>query len=157
MEHKLKSCLYCGKTMERKRYQSGVLQSWSHYNRQKYCNQECMGKAFGQKEHKGTSWMTIHYHARNLLPSGSCEICGSEKNVDVHHKDHNPQSNSLGNLMRVCRSCHMKFHHPAKKCSICGEKVKGYGYCDKHYQRFKKYGNPMVVKRVTKWVTLLED
>ena len=131
--------------MERKRYANVVLQSWLHYNKQKYCNRECMKKAFRAKPKNGTSWMTVHYHARQLLPSGSCEICGSNKNVDVHHKDGNPQNNSLDNLQRVCRSCHSKIHHPAKKCSICGKKVKGYGYCEKHYQRFKKYGSPYIV------------
>lgn len=27
---------------------------------------------------------------------------------------------------------------------------KGHGYCDKHYQRFRKYGNPYTVKWNTK-------
>lgn len=152
----LKCCAYCGKLMERKRYTNGVLQSWNEYNRQKYCNRECMKKAFRKKPHKGTSWMTVHYHARNLLSNGCCEICGSNKNVDVHHKDGNPQNNSKDNLMRVCRSCHNKIHRPHKTCVICGKKVKGYGYCEKHYQRFKKYGNPFAVKRGNH-IMLLED
>lgn len=29
---------------------------------------------------------------------------------------------------------------------ICGKPHKGLGYCDKHYQRFKKYGDPLMVK-----------
>jgi hypothetical protein len=98
--------------------------------------------AFRKKEKHGTSWMTVHYHARNLLPVGSCEICGSEKNVDVHHKNGDPQNNDIQNLQRLCRGCHIKQHRVAKTCSICGEKVKGYGYCEKHYQRFKRWGNP---------------
>ena len=148
MEQKkeLKYCAYCNILMERKRYSNGVLQSWNEYNRQKYCNRDCMKKAFRLKEHKGKSWMTVHYHARNILPIGPCEIFGSNKNVDVHHKDNNPQNNEKENLMRVCRSCHNKIHRPAKHCSICGKKVKGYGYCEKHYQRFKKYGNPRMKK-----------
>jgi rRNA maturation endonuclease Nob1 len=104
-----------------------------------------MKAAFRAKPKKGTGWMTIHYQARQLLPSGSCEICGSNKNVDVHHKDGNPQNNVLENLQRVCRSCHIKIHHPAKRCSICGAKAKGFGYCNKHYIRFKKYGDPLYV------------
>lgn len=33
-----------------------------------------------------------------------------------------------------------------KICSIdnCISKHKGHGYCDKHYQRFKKYGDPLI-------------
>ena len=143
--HETRLCEFCKKPMERKRYQNGVLQSWNEYNRQKYCDRECMRNAFKMKPKVGTSWMTVHYHARQLLPNGCCEICGSNKNVDVHHIDGNPQNNDLSNLMRLCRSCHLKAHHPAKTCLICGKKAKGYGYCVKHYQRFKKYGNPFVV------------
>ena len=145
-EHNIRFCEYCKKPMERKRLSNGELLSWTHYNRQKYCDRECMKAAFRAKPHKGTSWMMVHYHARNLLPSGCCEICGSEKNVDVHHKDGNPQNNELSNLQRLCRSCHMKAHKQRHYCSICGKPVKGYGYCYKHYMRFKKYGNPMMVK-----------
>lgn len=143
--HEIRYCGYCQKPMERKRHSNGELQSWAEYNRQKYCNRECMKAAFKAKPKHGVSWMTVHYHARNLLPNGFCEICGSEKNVDVHHKDSNPQNNNPDNLQRLCRSCHMKVHRPQSTCSICGAKVKGHGFCDKHYQRYKKYGNPLMV------------
>ena len=146
-EHKTRYCAYCGKAMERKRLKNGQLQSWLHYNKQKYCDRECMKKAFREKPKHGTSWMTLHYHARNLLPDGCCEICGSDQNVDVHHIDGNPQNNDLSNLQRLCRKCHYRIHNPVKKCSICGEKVKGYGLCNKHYIRFKKYGNPLMGKK----------
>lgn len=141
--HETRYCEYCGTPMERKRYSNGQLQCWTHYNRQKYCSKECMKAAFRAKPKTGTSWMTIHYHARNLLPNGCCEICGSTRNVDVHHKDGNPQNNTMGNLQRLCRSCHLKVHKHRRTCLICGDPVKGLGYCNKHYIRFKKYGNPL--------------
>ena len=143
--HETRYCEYCQKPMERKRYSNGVLQSWNEYNKQKYCNRDCMKAAFKSKPKHGTSWMTIHYHARKLLPDGCCEICGSAKNVDVHHKDGNPQNNSPDNLQRLCRSCHMKAHRPHETCSICGTRAKGLGYCNKHYIRYKKYGDPLMV------------
>lgn len=145
--HEMRFCAYCGKPMERKRLSNGQLMSWLHYNKQKYCNKECMRAAFKEMPKVGTSWMTVHYHARNLLPNGCCEICGSNRNVDVHHKDGNPQNNNQNNLQRLCRSCHMKAHRTQRVCSICGEKAKGLGYCNKHYIRFKKYGDPMMGKK----------
>lgn len=156
VQKELKCCAYCGNIMERKRYTNGDLQSWKEYDRQKYCSRDCMRMAFKEKPHHGASWMTAHYHARNTLPNGSCEICGSSKNVDVHHKDGNYLNNSPENLRRLCRSCHNRIHKPAKSCSICGQKVKGYGYCNKHYQRFKKWGNPLAIKS-GKNIVLLED
>lgn len=143
--HEIRYCEYCKKPIERKRLPSGELQSWLHYNKQKYCDRECMRAAFKAKPRTGTSRTITHLYARLLLPSGSCEICGSNKNVDVHHKDGNPQNNNIENLQRLCRSCHIRAHRVQKTCSICGARVKGYGYCNKHYMRFKKYGNPYMV------------
>ena len=33
----------------------------------------------------------------------------------------------------------------SRLCSIedCGRKHKGYGYCNKHYEKFKRYGDPL--------------
>jgi hypothetical protein len=31
-------------------------------------------------------------------------------------------------------------------CSICDQPVKGLGYCTKHYQRFRKHGDPLAVR-----------
>ena len=138
-------CAYCGKPMERKMHSNGRLQCWTHYNKQKYCNRDCMKASFRSNPKTGKSWMTVHYHARNLLPEGSCELCGSNRNVDVHHKDGNPQNNNINNLQRLCRSCHSKIHRAKGTCVICGKPVKGYGYCNKHYIRYKKHGNPLWV------------
>lgn len=38
-------------------------------------------------------------------------------------------------------------HKPRASCATCGNPQKGLGYCDKHYQRFKKWGDPLAVKR----------
>src|SRR5690606_35336733 len=93
---------------------------------------------------EGIAIRTSRAKAQYLIPKGSCEICGKENALDVHHKDENPLNNSLENLQRLCRSCHIKIHR-SKTCSIrsCHQKHKGRGYCDKHYQRYKKYGNPL--------------
>jgi hypothetical protein len=41
--------------------------------------------------------------------------------------------------------------HPPERiglsCSVCGKPQKGLGYCEKHYQRFKKWGDPLLTKR----------
>jgi len=64
----------------------------------------------------------------------------------VHHKDGDYQNNTLTNLERICRSCHAQEHSQKVSCSICGKPQKGLGYCEMHYQRFKKHGDPLAVK-----------
>ncbi|WP_419715707.1 hypothetical protein [Bacillus cereus] len=76
-------------------------------------------------------------------------MCGSTESVDIHHKDENWKNNSLESLQALCRSCHMKEHRQKKACIICGKPHKGLSYCNKHYIRFKKYGDPMFKKQGT--------
>ena len=91
------------------------------------------------------AWMAAHWRARKICPPGPCEMCGNPK-AEVHHVNEDWQDNTPSNLQRLCRSCHMKVHRQKAACSICGKPVKGLGYCEKHYQRFKKWGDPLLLK-----------
>ena len=142
----LKHCEHCGTRLVRKRSVSGVLESLLHFNRRKFCNQHCMAQAFDQRHSPEVGWSTAHYHARKEVPPGSCNRCGKLDAIDVHHKDGNHLNNSRENLERICRSCHNREHRPRGSCVICGRLQKGLGYCEKHYQRFKKWGDPLIVK-----------
>lgn len=142
----IKHCEHCGTQLERKRLPNGDLEYLIHFNRRKFCDQKCMGEAFDARPTTGTSWSTTHYHARKLAPPGPCERCGKPQATDVHHEDGDHQNNSPKNLSRICRSCHIKEHKPRASCSVCGEPAKGLGFCEKHYQRFKRHGDPMVTK-----------
>lgn len=142
----LKHCEHCAARLRRKRYPNGALESLLHFGRRKFCDQKCMAAAFDARPSRSEDWSTSHYHARKEVPLGPCSICGKPDATDVHHKDGNHLNNSRRNLVRICRSCHIRHHRPRASCVICGKPVKGHGYCDKHYQRFKKYGNPFAVK-----------
>lgn len=134
----LKHCAHCGTRLARKRSASGVLESLLHFVRRKYCDQKCMAQAFDAKPMKADAgWMTGHYHARKVVPPGPCAKCGKPDASDVHHKDEDYRNNSPENLVRLCRSCHMKEHNPRGSCSVCGDPVKGLGYCNRHYLQFK--------------------
>src|SRR5207253_9759285 len=141
-----KYCQLCEKKLERKRLPNGDLEALFHFNRRKYCNQICFAKASEGQKKETVGWMTAHYHARKKCPHGPCVKCQTPNALDVHHKDGNWRNNSLDNLERICRSCHNKEHGVRSIFTICGSPAKGLGYCEKHYQRFKKYGDPNLVK-----------
>lgn len=149
------SCLNCGKPLERKRF-NGRIEDISCFNRRKFCDRKCMRIYMLANGDKADNYGTRHESARKIIELSrdlkKCEICGAANNLDVHHKDENYNNNALENLVVLCRSCHMKIHRKFSVCKVdgCNGKVKGYGYCDKHYQRFKKYGSPYVVLRNTK-------
>lgn len=147
-------CYYCGNKLERKRF-NGRLEDFTVFSNRKYCNRECMKRDYlkiGDNHNQSIS--TAHATARKIneliLHKEVCELCGCDENLDIHHIDGNWQNNNLDNLICLCRSCHNKEHKPKGKCIICGEPQKGYGYCNKHYIRFKKYGNPLHTENKTK-------
>lgn len=115
--------------------------------KRKYCDNLCMRKAYVRQGKTDALYRTAHASANKVAyliaeREAKCEICGSIKSIDVHHIDGNFQNNEPTNLQIVCRSCHMKMHHPKSTCKICGKPSKGLGLCEKHYQRYKKYGDP---------------
>jgi ssDNA-binding Zn-finger/Zn-ribbon topoisomerase 1 len=142
-----KPCTHCGRPMYRKRQRNGRWESRHDWEARKYCDPNCTAAAFQQLKvpDDEASWYAAHSRARRLKPPGPCERCGKEAALVVHHTDENWRNNDPDNLERLCQSCHLKEHRGRHPCLICGKPVKGHGYCSKHYQRWKKYGDPAMV------------
>lgn len=117
-------CKYCGKKLERKRF-NGRLEDYSVFLKRQYCDRECMKRAFLKIGETDANWSNAHASARNInkliLKKDHCEICGSTKNLDMHHIDGNWQNNNLDNLMCLCRSCHMKEERKEKEIEEGGD------------------------------------
>lgn len=143
-----KYCIACGKRLTRKRWANGKLESMLHFLRRKYCSRVCMADGYRGRWQDGVLKHEGRYRARTIVQADSCKRCGSTQNLDVHHIDENPLHNALENLIVLCRTCHSRLHHPQRLCSIegCNQPHKGHGFCNKHYLRWKKWGNPMLVK-----------
>lgn len=145
----MSNCQYCGKELVRKQFKSKK-EDMAVFRKRKYCDRECMRKAYIKVGYNTASFTDSHATARKIkelfIDIDYCEICGKKGRLDVHHKDHDYNNNNLDNLMVLCRSCHSKIHHPKQVCIICGKPMKGLGYCEKHYQRFKTTGNPLLTK-----------
>ncbi len=149
----VKYCAECGKQLERIRFASGRLEDYGAFCRRKYCNRECMRKKFlKQGNYSERNYRDCHVTSQKMneviLKKTCCEKCGKTGKLDVHHIDENWKNNTVENLMVLCRSCHMKIHRQSKKlCPVCGKPAVSLGYCDKHYQRYRKYGNPLMINR----------
>ena len=144
-----KYCLACGVQLHRKRM-NGRLEDFSVFLRRKYCSRECSWT--GSRAESVT--LSGAYKRATKLKAGACEECGSTSLVGIHHKDRNPSNNSSENLVTLCASCHTKLHwregkrsKPKASCTVCGKPAKGHGFCLMHYQRWKKYGDPLLTKR----------
>jgi len=66
----------------------------------------------GNPQFKGSS---NRYHYRNRLKLlgydlSTCSMCGSKRNVVIHHKDGNPTNDDPANILIVCMKCHAQFH-----------------------------------------------
>lgn len=42
--------------------------------------------------------------------SWRCTKCGRPGRLEVHHADHDPSNNDVGNLTALCRTCHIAEH-----------------------------------------------
>lgn len=98
-----KICKKCGNEFNRRRF-GNRLEDFTRWNQRMYCSKQC-----NYIRPKGSSKGYYHRLARNYA-NQSCNICGSIKNLDVHHKDKNWKNNDQKNLETLCHSCHMKLH-----------------------------------------------
>lgn len=100
------TCLWCGKLLPKRR--------------RKYCSDECSNKYFVYKI--ALLWWGNAVKMALERTGNKCEDCGSNDNLEVHHKikldqfenRHNSPKNSQDNLRVLCRKCHNIAHHSKK-------------------------------------------
>ena len=39
-----------------------------------------------------------------------CNECGTDRRIEVHHKDRDITNNSVDNLIPLCKDCHIELH-----------------------------------------------
>jgi len=156
-----KACLQCGKTMNRKRY-GDRLEDATVFKRRKFCDAKCMAV----RQIKDAPKKSALLKRAHKFKKKNCEMCGTQKKLQVHHLNGDIAHNVQDNIMTLCGSCHTKWHWSNGKtmprrqsdCSICGMPPAGLGFCQKHLTRFKKYGNPLMTKkRIGSLYTLVQE
>jgi hypothetical protein len=106
----MRTCLWCGGPLPK--------------GRRKYCSDEHSWEYF--VHHIKPLWWN---HATLIAlerANHKCEVCGSEVNLEVHHKEklgpgeprHNNPKNRQDNLVVLCRYCHEKQHHTGSCLSM---------------------------------------
>jgi hypothetical protein len=73
--------------------------------------EEAEKRIFGQNTHKKR--ITLSDKDKNMIYekyNNECAICGSKEGLHIHHKDHNPENNTINNLIVLCGVCHKKIH-----------------------------------------------
>lgn len=138
-------CESCGKPLERKQYPGGFKESLHDLARRRFCNHACKGAAQLIESPVNGVKARGRKGARKITPRVACARCGRRDRLEVHHKDENPTNNNPANLEVLCLWCHRR-DHKNKGCSVpaCSAPYRAAGYCNKHYYRFKKYGDPLV-------------
>ena len=106
-------CEYCGKEFNRPN-------AWLKGRKLHFCSRKCH-----------SAWQ-VGKLKPNKCGNG-CELCGSKKNLLVHHKDKDRHNNNLSNLQTLCESCHNKVHNNVRNFKEAYKKLER----DK-YGRFKR-------------------
>ena len=59
---------------------------------------------------KGGIKASVYQRRAGRTADSVCELCGSKRSIDVHHRDENRYNSDPANLVILCRSCHLRAH-----------------------------------------------
>lgn len=144
-------CMNCNQRIVRRRSPCGAEEPLFMFKKRKFCNSKCRGEHDRKINVNPTVGAMRYRQKADLMKNGMlkerCEICGSESNVEIHHIDKNPLNGEFDNLKFLCAICHGKTHR--RICPICGMDATGgsRGYCQMHYMRLLRHGDPNIVKK----------
>jgi len=141
-----KYCERCGVMLHRKRYGERI-EDMTRFLQRKYCSSHCASLRGIRSKKIGPQ-----HRISQTLRKEHCEFCGktpaNRQHLHAHHingdwKDHRPE-----NIQTLCVGCHLNLHkRKCRLCVVCGEKARKRRMCQKHFQRWKKYGNPLLTKK----------
>lgn len=153
-----RQCKLCGASYSRGVFGPNRVEGDTTYAKRVYCGQICAGLA--KRVHPDMA-KAPHAKANKIYQEQAgkiaCEVCGAPKEgkarLELHHKDKNPQNNSLDNLQMLCIRCHRKLHAAERKQEDdklqrrcvgpqCKRqtKTRNMPLCETHYQQWRKRG-----------------
>lgn len=137
-----KSCMRCGSPLQRKRYNK-TLEDMGRFQRRKFCSLRCANS----RGIRSQSFAQQHVISAKFVKP-QCESCGKTTRLHVHHVNGNWKDHRAENLKTLCCGCHLSLHNKKepKPCKHCSQNSRKHGMCQKHFQRWKKYGDPFLTK-----------
>lgn len=160
----MKTCAACGALMVPKLVGRGnERESPAIFQRRKYCDRACMAKAMHKPDEQLTRGHLNKKRAHQFLKA-SCESCGTEQRLSVHHEDRNWRNNDLLNVRTLCASCHTSLHHsrgdisPQREkppCKYCGKPSYRSGLCNTCRGRIRRRGDPSMSRAA--WLAWLNS
>lgn len=99
-----KRCSMCGCRLVRKRF-NGRLEDYQAFEMRQFCSLSCANS----RTKGGLSRKAYHAQARKHRRE-SCECCGSDYRLHVHHIDEDWTNNLSTNLQTLCVFCHQFWH-----------------------------------------------
>lgn len=107
-----KFCEHCEAPLQRKRF-NGRLEDPSVYLRRRFCGRSCAHVGM----RKSSPSLAALRKRSERFRGNACETCGTELNLQVHHKNLDPADNKPENIQTLCASCHTRWHWQHGKLS----------------------------------------
>lgn len=107
-----KLCERCGKALAIRVFARGRENIHAHMKR-RFCSLKCSNT----RGRKGTSRTQIMLQARSNLRK-SCECCGGNDRLAIHHINEDWRDNRPENLQTLCVFCHQQWHGLHKRLGI---------------------------------------
>ena len=75
----------------------------------KFCSHPCYlaSRSRGAEAYNG-AFLALKMQV--IARDSGCLLCGTQEQLEVHHLDHDPTHNAMGNLGTLCRTCHRAYH-----------------------------------------------
>jgi|TARA_R110002096_G_scaffold91501_1_gene207013 hypothetical protein len=101
VEEHTKECKRCGKSFT---FEARL--KTKKYERTLYCSRSCANNRSDWWQGKAVRYRTICFQNHPK----ECIVCGFDKIVEVHHRDHNHSNNEPMNLIPLCPNHHQMLH-----------------------------------------------